>query len=89
MPATLGQSDLPHLLNAGLQVFDISDVRRPKNVGYFIPDDPSARRGPLPRELVLQMEDVIVDRRGYIYVSEKNSGIRILTLDQELARRAL
>jgi hypothetical protein len=71
--------------NAGLQVFDISDVRRPRNVGYFIPDDPTERRGPLPTKLVAQVEDVLVDRRGYIYISEKNSGIRILKLDGELA----
>jgi hypothetical protein len=74
--------------NAGLQVFDISDVHRPTNVGYFIPDDPIERRGPLPTKLVAQVEDVLVDRRGYIYISEKNSGIRILKLDGELAERA-
>jgi hypothetical protein len=28
------------------------------------------------------VEDVLVDRRGYIYISEKNSGIYILRLKQ-------
>lgn len=67
--------------NAGLQLFDITDPLSPKIVGFWIPDEPSARRGPHPSVLVTQVEDVIVDRRGYIYVSEKNSGITVLTRD--------
>jgi hypothetical protein len=35
--------------------------------------------GPLPANaLVAQSEDVIVDNRGFIYVSVKNQGIHIL-----------
>lgn len=64
--------------NAGLQVFDIANPYFPKIVGYYIPDDPQKRLGPLPIDLVAQYEDVIVDRRGYAYVSEKNSGLHIL-----------
>lgn len=64
--------------NAGLQVYDISDPYTPTIVGSFIPDDPQRRRGPLPSELVAQVEDVVVDRRGYAYFSEKNSGVTIV-----------
>ena len=67
--------------NAGLQVYDISDPRAPQIAGYYIPDDPQRRRGPLPSELVAQVEDVIVDRRGYAYITEKNSGVTILRFD--------
>jgi len=67
--------------NAGLQVFDITDPRDPYIRGYYIPDDPATRLGPLPKVLVHQAEDVIVDRRGYIYMSEKNSGIYIMALE--------
>src|SRR5262249_30506184 len=67
--------------NAGLQVFDISDPYTPRIAGYYIPDDPETRRGPLPTELVTQVEDVIVDRRGYAYITEKNSGVTILRFD--------
>jgi sugar lactone lactonase YvrE len=28
--------------------------------------------------LVAQTEDVVVDRRGYIYISDKNQGVHIL-----------
>jgi hypothetical protein len=64
--------------NAGLQVYDISNPRFPRIAGYYIPDDPVKRLGPLPLDLVVQYEDVLVDRRGYAYVSEKNSGLHIL-----------
>ena len=58
---------------------DITDPRDPHMTGYYIPDDPTQRRGPIPAKLVHQAEDVLVDRRGVIYLSEGNSGIYILT----------
>jgi hypothetical protein len=64
--------------NAGLRIYDISDERLPREVGYFIPPDPRERRGPLPNDLVCQSEDVVVDSRGFIYVSDKNHGIYVL-----------
>jgi hypothetical protein len=64
--------------NAGLRVFDISNARLPKEVGYFIPPDPVKRYGPVPTTLVEQTEDVLVDRRGYVYVTNKNQGLWIL-----------
>jgi hypothetical protein len=69
--------------NAGLQVFDISDPYTPRIAGYYIADDPKTRRGPLPTELVTQFEDVLVDRRGYAYVTDKNMGVTILRFDVE------
>jgi len=35
---------------------------------------------------VVQSEDVLVDRRGYIYISHKNQGIYILRLKKILGR---
>lgn len=64
--------------NAGLQIYDISDPWEPTNVGYYIPDEPLTRRGPKPSDLVVQVEDVLVDRRGFIFISEKNTGITVL-----------
>jgi hypothetical protein len=51
----------------------------PHITGYFIPDDPKERRGPIPSKLVHQAEDVLVDRRGAIYMSEGNSGIYVFS----------
>ena len=65
--------------NAGLRIFDIQDERAPKEVGFFVPPDPQVRRGPLPKTgLCAQSEDVVVDARGNIFVSDKNHGVYIL-----------
>jgi len=65
--------------NAGLRVYDIQEERAPKEVGWFLPPDPQVRRGPLPKTgLVTQSEDVVVDARGNIFVSDKNHGVYIL-----------
>ncbi|MBV9119308.1 MAG: hypothetical protein JOZ39_01265 [Chloroflexi bacterium] len=64
--------------NAGLQVFDIANPLRPEIAGYYVPDDPARRLGLLPTDLVHQAEDVLVDARGVIYMTEKNSGVYIM-----------
>ena len=64
--------------NAGLRIFDISDAHLPKEVAYFVPPVPETRRGLLPKTMTPQSEDVVVDARGYIYVSDKNHGVYIL-----------
>ena len=76
------RDDIAYLtyFNAGLRVYDIRDARTPKEIGYFIPPDPKIRIGTKPSRLVAQTEDVLVDRRGCIYISDKNLGIYILRL---------
>jgi hypothetical protein len=64
--------------NAGLRVYDIKDPIQPVESGWFIPPDPTANAGPLPKDVVTQTEDVLVDTRGYIYVTDKNWGMWIL-----------
>jgi hypothetical protein len=63
--------------NAGLRVFDVSDHHKVREVAYLIPQDPSHRYGPLPTSLVAQVEDVLVDARGIVYFTAKNSGLHI------------
>lgn len=78
------RDDIAYLtyFNAGLRVYDIRDPRSPKEIAYFIPPDPKQRIGTKPSRLVAQTEDVLVDRRGNIYVSHKNQGIHILRLKE-------
>jgi hypothetical protein len=78
------RDDIAYLtyFNAGLRVYDIRDARQPKEIAYFVPADPKTRNGLKPTKLVAQSEDVIVDRRGFIYVSDKNHGIHILRLQK-------
>ncbi len=79
-PSLADSDDLVYLtyFNAGLQVFDISDPHFPRIAAFYIPDEPESRRGPKPTDLVTQVEDVLVDRRGNIFISEKNSGLTVL-----------
>lgn len=75
--------------NAGLRVYDITDAYVPREVGWFLPDDPTERRGLLPRTaLVTQSEDVLVDARGYAYVTDKNHGLHVVRFTGEVPEAA-
>jgi hypothetical protein len=65
--------------NAGVRVYDISDPYLPKEIAYYIPPNPKKRLGMLPLgDLILSSEDIVVDKRGYIYITDKNLGLQIL-----------
>jgi hypothetical protein len=65
--------------NAGLRIYNVTDKRLPREVGWFLPPEPTIRYGPVPvGKLVLQTEDVLVDKRGYIYITDKNQGLWIV-----------
>jgi len=72
--------------NAGLRVYDISDEQLPREIAYFLPPDPKTRLGFLPKTwLVAQTEDVLVDSRGFIYITDKNQGVYILRLSDNFS----
>jgi hypothetical protein len=79
-PYLLDRDDLVYLtwFNGGLRVYDIRDPYLPREVGFFLPHDPTERRGVLPKTLVTQSEDVLVDARGYAYLTDKNHGLHVL-----------
>ena len=66
--------------NAGLRVFDISDARLPKEVGYFMPPE----RPGLPSQSGAHASDIdwseelAVDSRGYIYMNDDKWGLFVL-----------
>ena len=65
--------------NAGLRIYDIKDPRQPQETGWFIPPQPTKRLGPQPlTKLVNQTEDVLVDTRGVIYITDKQWGVFVL-----------
>jgi hypothetical protein len=80
-PDVSPQGNLVYLtyFNAGLRIYDTSTPTAPREVGYFLPPDPTHRYGVFPKgKLVAQTEDVLVDTRGYIYITDKNQGLYIL-----------
>jgi len=65
--------------NAGVRGFDINEPRAPKEVAWFVPPTPTTRHGPVPsHKLVTQTEDVLVDTRGNIYLTDKQWGLWIV-----------
>ncbi len=59
--------------NAGLRIVDISDPFRPQEVGYYMPAGDDFGR-PTP-----QVNDVVVDERGLIYIADRcGGGLHIL-----------
>ncbi|WP_198399817.1 hypothetical protein [Bradyrhizobium yuanmingense] len=88
-PAVQRQGDLFYNahFNAGLRIYDVSHPRLPREVGWFMPPDPTERLGPMPEgPLVAQTEDVLVDRRGNIFITDKNQGLWVLRYTGPRAR---
>jgi hypothetical protein len=65
--------------NAGLRVFDISKPRQPTEAGWFMPPNPPRPAQSQVGEIkVNQTQDVLVDTRGYAYVTDSAWGIWIV-----------
>ncbi|HVH75104.1 MAG TPA: hypothetical protein VM755_09315 [Stellaceae bacterium] len=55
----------------GLRIVDVADPFAPREVGHFIPEPGGGRPAP-------QSNDVDVDRRGLVYLADRNIGFDIL-----------
>ena len=65
--------------NAGVRVFDVSDARKPEEVGAFVPPAPARLADHRPnRARVIQSADVFVDKDGLVYATDYNGGLYIL-----------
>jgi hypothetical protein len=68
--------------SAGVRVYDISDPFLPREIAYYLPPDPKKwtwqRPGGFGGELRATTEDILVDKRGYIYVTDMQQGLHIL-----------
>jgi hypothetical protein len=67
--------------NAGLRVFDISNARLPREIGYFVPPNREKKNNSADASGeggVSNGADVLVDTRGYIYMSDRSQGIWVL-----------
>jgi len=70
--------------HAGLRIYDISDPYVPREIAYYIPPDPKkwAFNNPagnlFPGPMIATTEDVIVDKRGYIFIDASHDGLYVL-----------
>jgi hypothetical protein len=68
--------------NAGVRVFDIGNAFQPREVGYFVPPNPTQMFDPRPdRPQVIQSCDCFVDRNGLMYLTDSNAGLNILQFE--------
>ncbi len=78
LPDVEKPGDLIYLtyFNAGLRVFNIKDPRLPVETGWFVPPNPAT---PMRSQggflTVNQTQDVLVDTRGFIYLTDSAWGI--------------
>jgi hypothetical protein len=65
--------------NAGLRIVDISDPFKPKEVGHYIPAPAEKRREGHGPKKVIQTNDVDLDSRGLIYITDRaGAGLHVL-----------
>jgi hypothetical protein len=75
-------------MNAGLRIWDISDPVNPRETASFLPPDPTEWTDPRPYMRTFDVvhggvrgvcsQDVLVEPRGYIYLSGYNDGIWVV-----------
>jgi hypothetical protein len=68
-PGTLSEPNTVYLtyFNAGVRVYDVKDAVNPREVAHFIPEAPPGCKS-------IQMNDILVDKDGLIYASDRFGG---------------
>jgi hypothetical protein len=68
--------------NAGVRAYDIDNPFQPREIGYYVPANPTRMMDPRPnRPQVIQSCDCYVDRNGLMYLTDPNAGLNILQFD--------
>ena len=68
-PGTLSDPNTVYLtyFNGGVRVLDVTDAASPREIAYFVPEAPPGRKS-------IQLNDILVDQNGLIYVSDRYAG---------------
>jgi hypothetical protein len=66
---TLTQTVVGSFFNGGVRVYSIAEPRQPEEIGFLVPVAPPGNRAG-----TIQMNDVYVDEKGWIYANDRFSG---------------
>jgi hypothetical protein len=66
---TLSETVVATFFSGGVRVFSIADPRKPEEIAFLIPEPP-----PRNRTGAIQLNDVYVDERGWIYANDRDTG---------------
>jgi hypothetical protein len=55
--------------NGGVRLYSIAEPRQPEEIGFLVPVAPPGNRAG-----TIQMNDVYVDERGWIYANDRFTG---------------
>ena len=64
--------------NAGLRIYDTSTPAAPREVGYFLPPDPTHRYGVFPKGKLVAQSEECWSIRAALSTTDKNQGLWIL-----------
>ena len=59
-------------MNAGIRLLDISDPQNLQEIGFYIPKTNASPRPGRSEAGVIQLTDVDIDHRGFVYASDRS-----------------
>ena len=69
-------------INSGLRLFDISKIRKPKEIGYFVsPTRARAENGTQPSDFAMSMPQII-PKRHEVWYTDGTTGFYVLRVDK-------
>jgi hypothetical protein len=66
---TLTESVIGTFFSGGVRIYSIADPARPREIAFLVPEAPPGNRAG-----AIQLNDVYVDEKGWIYTNDRETG---------------